>query len=89
MCGSVRIGVIVTAPFEESEILLVMKMLDRKKVSGTDSKDTPNLGQKLNRFLRRNADGFDTADDRNREKSVVTKDSGLSLNDRFLKDRFL
>ena len=89
MCGSVRIGVIVTAPLEESEILLVMKMLDRKKVSGTDSKDTPNLGQKLNRFLRRNADGFDTADDRNREKSVVTKDSGLSLKDRFLKDRFL
>ena len=56
-----------------------MKKLNRKDSSG---KDSPGYGEKLNRFLRRNADGFGTGSSGGTGRTPLSGLSGSSTEDR-------
>ena len=56
-----------------------MKKLNRKDSSG---KDSPGIGEKLNRFLRRNADGFGTGSSGGTGRTPLSGLSGSSTEDR-------
>ena len=64
-----------------------MKILNRKNASGEDRKDTPSVGEKLNRYLRRNADGQDTHTERRRNWPDVRGLSASSVRESILKKR--
>ncbi len=76
MCGSMRIGDIVAAPTVKPERLLTMKIPNRNNAAGKNGKDSRSLGEKLNRYLRRNAEGLDSPGGRERKKSAL---GGVSL----------
>ena len=64
-----------------------MKILNRNNASGEDRKDTPSVGEKLNRYLRRNADGQDTHMERRRNWPDVRGLSASSVRESILKKR--
>ncbi len=62
-----------------------MKMLNRKNTPGKDPNDSRSVGEKLNRFLRRNADGLGEKEDRQRKSPAFPGNPRLFLRERLLK----